>query len=427
MNTKRFNPQMRNVAGFRLFDIALLFLCGMPMSQFGSANVFNFGGRFFPEFFFIPWFGLLFLSSPARRRHLIHFFSTKMVLTTFYLFSLIAIVGLLRFDAEFLNFYARYRALFLAMTGALVIYFVQKKADQRETIWLAVIIILLGNCVFGLIDNNVGTKHAIPAMGFMICVIFFTERKMPLVAILVLGLFAYATVISFFRVNYGVFFLTAMYVLLHAVLGLNKSNVSGSKGGMSKASLVGLLAILISTAFLVTNWGLVYDFLSATPSRYAQSIAKYNALIEGLERGSIGNSSDVSRLEGLKFFFNNFMAFLLPNGIVNDSSLWNFSLWGGSRFSSNANLARDSVFAYTIQFLGFGLAIPIGVLCALSASLALLQSPKLIDAIRTTFLLFAFLLLFTVDGLVLTQFERSFQYGVAFALCFPIFKRKVVW
>lgn len=401
-------------------DRVLLLLSGIPLSTFGSLSLLNFGGRFIPELFIVPWTAVMFLRSTARRRAVKRFFLDRRIATVFMLITFISIIGMLRQDASLMVFYGRYRALMLGVLGLVLSYYIQAKPDKNRLISQGLILVLLGNGLFSLIDVSPGEKQPIPALGFMICVLYFAERKNATAMWLTLVAFAFATLFSFYRVNYGVFLLTALMVVAHSLTGMKHRKRLNMNVGISKFSLITALFAVAALTLIVSNWGYIFDYLSATPERYSQSIAKYNAMMEGLRSGRLGNPSDADRSMGLSFFWDNFAAFVPPNGIVNDASPLNYSIWGGERRFLAGNLGRDSVFSYLVQFLGFGLLSLMAAVCSILFALSVLRAPNFIAALRQICLLAAFTLIFFTDGLTLTQFERSFQFGIAFGVIFPL-------
>lgn len=400
----------------------------IPFSYIGSIYVLNVNGNFYPELFLFPWL-LLFYYSEKQRQIFLHsiFFNIKFI-SMFFILTSVAMIGLLRPEADVVQFYARYRA-FICFFVAIHMGYKMQKSENYEVYLTAILwisasasLLFLLNSVLdasGIAKNaQSAVKSPISIFSYIITLTILLNRKRNNLAVLFLFLLIFNSSISFFRQNYIFAILSSIYfILAYVIISKNENHKKKKYKNLFNNIMLIILLLLLSYFFVST---FMLEFLSSTNSRYAQSIGKITEMLSLGERGMY-DSSSLTRIQEYKYLFNNIEYFFLPNGIVNTSNYKYYSIWGGDYFNSyRVDILRDSMIIYFVSLFGLFLLIPISFYKLLQFFYYVLVTPSLELRLRATFFFLIFGIVIFLDGGSINQFEKAFFTGTGLTMAFPL-------
>jgi hypothetical protein len=391
-------------------------LLAIPFSALGSSNILQVGGRFLPEPYLITWVTLFATSSAERMQCTLKFAQNRSLWLATATLLFLGVLGLLRKDAAFGELYSSFRAAFALVVGFTLCDYHQKRATIVHFLDKICIFIALAT-IFTLAQgvSQPGTKIAINAPALMLATMYLIDQKKIKMAAVMLVVLSAAVILSFFRQNYAYLFIASLYFCMTSVSSI-LYNLTHLK--MKKNDIYAISLFLLILVVLISQSGNIYNWMISDESRYAQSVHKYNQMIDMLSGGG-GNSTDASRFEGISFFFKNLAYYIFPNGFVNQTSRETWSIWGGEVYITNGSLVLDSGLAYLMGQFGFIAII----------TLAIYFSHRFINMItlrgrshlklRSSILALTLLIPLFLDGGYFTQTERAFGFGVVIAMAFP--------
>lgn len=390
-----------------LFQKIFIILLPLPFTTLGL-NFLTFSGNYIPEIFFLFFIFLYFLIF----RNSVFFkivLLNKYFLISFFILMGVSTLSLIHQDFDIINFYGRFRAILFSIITFFIVRSFTLYADvtrlEKNIILFttsASIMYLLNAILYSQEDNS---KIGMSMLCFSIGVCLSLEKGFYKLSTALVILSAFVAYLSFFRQNYFI----AFYLLLLYSIFIFKPE-KGLKFDFSKKIITPIIFYSASIIFIIFNINYFIEFLSSNESRYIQSIGKMTDLLEG----NYDESAHL-RVQSYNYLIENFIYFILPNGLVNDSILVFRSIWGGTISHLNMSITRDSVLAYLVVNFGF---------LFLFLFLFLFFS-KLVKSFSINFrktitrFLFLFPLLITVfflDGATLTQLQKSVFFGMALGL-----------
>lgn len=396
------------------FFIALL---PLAFSNLG-VRFMQFGGNFIPEFYLLICALLGFVFCKDFRSFPLNILSNKNSIIILLFFTIISFFSLLGENFSIVGFYGRYRALFWLLLAIIVgEHFIRNK--KIKVFYDGLLIFCLFSIIFSFIDIYLGfggesIKQGIPIFSFSIAIVLLLNRSLYFYAIIISLLFILASFFSFWRQNY----LVSLYIFILTLFYAFKSGFfyNSYKIYIHRSILLVFITPILGVFGVIYYWEKIVNFIFEDEQRYTQSLGKILSLFENIDQG--GGTSEQLRIEQFAFIFNNFNYFLLPNGLVDDSILILKSVWGGDTYDAGVSIVRDSIFAYSI--VSFGLIISLLIHC-LFIIRAFNGFKRNINQYRL-FFFFLIIPIFTVyfvDGLTMTQMQKSLYFGLALVLIFP--------
>lgn len=384
----------------------------LPFTTLGL-NVFNFSGQYIPELFFAFYAALYFVFIGKFKNIKLVLLNKKINLVLFLLLG-VGSLSLLHQDFDIVNFYGRFRAIFFSILAFFVVRIITRRGQEEISHLENGLLIFTSSAAIMYIISALITVQAeaskigISMLCFSIAICLSLEKKYFTQAAFLVILSILAAYLSFFRQNY----LIAFYLLVMYVFFIILSN--GSILKISKKILLPIIVIFITMSIVIYNIGYFFDFLSSSESRYIQSIGKMNDLIEMISGNGKDESSEL-RFLSYKYIYDNIIYFLLPNGLINDSSLFFVSIWGGEVSDLEMSISRDSVLAYFIVNFGF----LISFILFFRFFISIINSFKLNykkTLLRLILLFPPIIAVFFVDGATLTQLQKSVFFGLSVGL-----------
>lgn len=411
---------------WRKSDVILIASFALPFNLLASRYFLNFDGRFVPEVFFIVFAIAVYgFNGSSKRLFFSTFFSRSFLLLAFALLFLAAF-GALRFDADLTETYARLRSLLCIAYGGCIVMTTRRIWGEAAVFEFLSVFLMASTFLFAIsfvVTLLVGnfTKVPIPIFIFPILVLILLIRGAVSAALLVATAALLMSALSAFRQNYiyaGISLGACFFYLV------TKSVVFGVRDGtpailLQRRTVVSLILLGALIAASPIIFDQVWIYLSSDESRYVQSIKKFYELFAFIEgTGRIG-VSESTRLEGLQYMMENTYYYLLPNGIINDTTFVTWSLWGGELYQKyNVSLVRDSSLALFVVTFGAGIclvALTFGTLyaawCVINETETKHRALKVIAIVSVYILLFA-------DGTAATQMEKAVYFGIVLALAF---------
>lgn len=400
----------------------LFMLLGIPFSFLGSTYILKFGGNFYPEPFLILWLTLFYIFFKSRFIELSEFVNNKSFYMLIFSVLIISMIGLLRFDADIIDYYARIRAFLLFIIATYIGYYAQR--SQNYEVYIKVLFWLsLGVIFFNFIHQFLATyttwymqsstKITFAVLAYVIVIFILLKEENLMYAFFLLLLLIVSSAMSFFRQFYLISFIMTLYFLFFGYFS-NKHTLEKKLF----IFFIGFIVLLFLVIFSTSIGNVLFEFLSSTDSRYVQSIGKLNDLLNFIESGEV-SESEGNRLMGIEYFFNNALAYMLPNGLINDKTFILYSIWGGDTFHiDNVSVIRDSMFAYLIVFFGFIIVLLLFLTANFLTIKSLLGKSR---ESKSSILLFfiIFWSIFFIDGTLVTQFEKALFTGAIISLAFP--------
>lgn len=410
-------------------DILFIILLALPFSYLGSAYALNFSGKFIPEILLIPW---IFIVSYYGRGDFYGLKSTlksRSLLLAFGLMAFCALFGVLASDFDPMVFYARLRALVVFIFGY---FYVQKmvesgrKEELRKFLLSLCIGIIFFNLIYSILltdkysDEVVGAVAKSPFVALAYCIIisiFLSENKLFPAALFFLLLLV-SSILSFYRQNYLITLLTAVYIIIFSIFC--RGNNARIYGSQALAGLGFLLAFLLVLFFLYQlSFDYVSGFFESSEARYIQSIGKVNDAISFFN-GSYVAESEKTRFDTIYFLLKNFPYFIFPNGLVNDGVYGFKSIWGGSYFNAvEVSVVRDSMIAYFIVTFGYIVVVPVFSLFLMRTISYFTGRESINNKIAVSMLLTFLIIFLFIDGSALTHFEKALITGFCISIAFP--------
>lgn len=388
----------------------------IPISALGPVYPLNFGGRFLPEPFLILWVTAFSLSSPDRMSCTKEFLRSKLLWLSLSIMLFIGAIGLARHDASISELYSSSRSATSTLIGFLLCDYHQRKrtlVQFLDKICLLIVIATFYTLATGYMIGAV--KLPINGAGLLLSLFYLLDRRKTKLAMTAFVVLTIAAILSFIRQNYGFIAIGTIYISSLTIASVFSNSI---RLHVKKSDLTVLTALTLVTVTIVSQSDRLYNWIAADPSRYAQSIHKYNNMVSMLNGGA-GNSSDGDRAAGLSFFFENFEYFQLPNGFVNQISFETWSIWGGGQHVTVGSLVMDSGFAYIVGQFGFIVFYFILALFSFRSIRFYLIKGHIREKFRTFLLQIAICIPFLLDGGYYTQSERSFVLGIVIAMAFP--------
>lgn len=387
----------------------------LPFTTLGL-RYFTFSGQYIPEVYVALWALLAFFGSKRRLAVARTLLLSKRLMVAALVVVVISLISGFRADFDFVSFYGRLRAILLAVAGFFVVVTAAKKG-WKDGLTEALIVVCSSAAIMyalaGVMSaHDNATKTGISMLCFSIACCLLIERGRVSRALLIASLGVIAAYLSFFRQNY--FIAAALYI---AVFVFSIAIIVRRHPGTILIRRQGwvVFALPVASAFLgFYFWHELSSFLSSSESRYIQSVGKMLDLFEFLRTGAADESSN-SRLESFTYIFNNVGYYILPNGLINDSSLTLYSLWGGVPYYAGASVPRDSVLAYLVVTFGV-LPFLAGFFVYMRECVRSVLRHRKEMIVRTAFLAPALIAVFFLDGATLTQVQKSLFFGVALAL-----------
>ncbi|MEG0619078.1 MAG: hypothetical protein RR557_07260 [Bacilli bacterium] len=345
-------------------------------------------------------------------------FANANVIMVFIFFSIVSLFSILGDNFNIVGFYGRYRALFWFLIAIFIgNYFI--KRDNVEVFYQGLLVFCLSSILFSCIDVYWGTggesvKQGIPIFSFVISIVLLLRKELYSYALLISVLFVVLAFFSFWRQNY----IIALYgFILTFIYSLKKGfRYYGNNIGLRSHLKLLLLVPFFAVYGLIYFWNNIINFLFEDEQRYIQSVGKILSFFENVDQG--GGTSEQTRIEQYRFLLDNFIYFLLPNGLVDDSILSLKSLWGGDTYNAGVSIVRDSSFGYFTVVFGLLISFFINILFTFRFFNGYKRN---LNNYRLFFiyLIIPILVVYFVDGLTMTQMQKSIYFGFALALIFP--------
>ena len=387
-------------------------LIAIAYSYLGSRGVLIFGGVFAPEVVLAPLI-LVYGSAIYNRigEKNIYFLMLSILLV-----SAVSVIGFARDDFSASVFYARYRALLSFVFALIIGMVVFKNNDERHIRFIAAIFLWVGffNLISQLLYSGLedgAAKAPMSASALTVSAVLYWSQRLRKEAWICLALMSLSAVLSFFRQNY-------IYASL-MVVGFLASYIFQVIGRRRMSDYIGVVVVILAVSLLplILSDYVIY-FMESSESRYIQSIKKIEALSDALSGRGFGESEN-TRIEMLLYLSNNFNYYLLPNGLVNDSTLTMKSLFGGSQFHGySASLVRDSILAYFVIQFGWLITFLVVVVLFFMVLRGFLFALKRSEFFIYVALTFSLILEVFVGGLSMVHFERSLSFGFFAAVIF---------
>lgn len=395
------------------------FLATLPFafSNLG-VRVMQINGNFVPEFYLFLWSIFAFIFCKDFRDFSLKILRSKRLIIILSVFTLFSLFALLSDNFTFFGFYGRYRALFWFLVAIVVGDFFIKN-NKTKVFYDGLLILCLFSIIFSFVDLYLGLggesiKQSIPIFSFSIAIVLLLNRELYIYALIISLLFILASFFSFWRQNYVV----SLYVFILTLFYAIKSGFfyRGYKIYINKNILLIFMMPILGIFGVIYFWEKIVNFIFEDEQRYIQSVGKILSLFENIDQG--GGTSEQLRVDQISFILNNFNYFLLPNGLIDDSILTLKSIWGGDLYDAGVSIVRDSIFAYSI--VSFGLVV-FGIIHCLFIFRAFNGYKRNINQYRLFFffLIVPIFVVYFVDGLTMTQMQKSLYFGLALVLIFP--------
>lgn len=402
-----------------------LMLLGIPFSFLGSTLLLKFGGNFYPEPFLLLWIVFSYFFFKQRFIEVSSFIYNPILFCSIFLILLmVSTIGLYRWDADVFDYYARLRAFLIFSIAVYIGYYAQSSRNYELYLellfWLCAGSVLL-NFVYILLANftNIysyltSAKNTFAVLANIIAITLLLRKGNLNIAFIFVLILIISAGLSFFRQFYFVALLATLYFLCYA-LWLSKVALS------RKVLLVTLVVILLSLALIFSAQisEVLMLFFSSSESRYIHSIGKLNDLLSMLQGGG-GSTSENVRAESLEYMLSNINYYLLPNGLINSSSFYIYSIWGGEPYYiEGVTITNDSVFAYVVVLFG-ALIVMLFFMVGLFLAVNGLSRAVLEEKMSILFYFILFWFLFFIDGSLIGQFEKALFTGAIVTLAFPM-------
>ncbi len=262
------------------------------------------------------------------------------------------------------------------------------------------------------------SKFSYPVLSVLfLLVVWGVPFRSPIKLILVTLSMAFMALTGFYRVNYVMAALVLSAVLLLLVTGAR----NGALGTRLNSAVILLSSFVFPTIFFTVLSDFIFDYLSADPSRYAQSIGKMENVLLYFQSGEVGGGDDV-RLQYFVYITDHLSEFMLPTGFGSKAMLFNYGpAWAHVHLMIGSPLDGTHLFLLAHFGLVLSLILVVYVLLHIVRGLGGLYA---LDKIVCGLMLVAFLVYALATGAIFTEAHLALSAGLFLGiLSRPLYRR----
>ncbi|MCK1294842.1 hypothetical protein [Bradyrhizobium sp. 30] len=396
-------------------DVALcLFISAFAFSPFGWSLALNPGGNFVPEPVFLVMFCATFTRTRSGQIFRRAFRSTAFRSWAILSFIL-ALIGV-SVHQDVIAAYSDFRCLVLLGFSYAIATDTDPSTKQISQTWLILMcaaVILLNAIGYFLVPvETTSVKFQYP-LGALIYLFVYCVLLRPsyMYAGLVIGCAVFIALTGFYRTNFAVLFAFCLIFVIAFVL--RKIN---SPFKLLLISVIGVpifILALLNYEFVSQE---MYNFLSATPSRYAQTIYKWNQMVQYFDTGHLSEGDEVRSLY-FPYIADHTLDFFLPGGLGQKVLIDNWgSLWSPEQERMGVGSSKDG--GHLFLAAHFGLVLGAAIIANFSQKLwsSYRMLASMADKAVFGILSGALALYFLTMGMMFNQTAAAFGFGACLGL-----------